>query len=56
MSKIEMAIKIASALLNVQVDKNNWKVTDLMTQSKADLESHMHLADKVLTGNNTWGS
>jgi hypothetical protein len=45
MSKIEMAIKIASALLNAQVDKDNWKVNDLMKRTKADLESHMHLID-----------
>lgn len=54
MTKKEMAVKIASALLNTQVDENNWKVNDLMGQSKAELESHLHLADKILTGNNNW--
>jgi hypothetical protein len=48
MTKIEMAIPIASALLNSDVDENNWKVRDLMKQSKKHLESHMPLAEKIL--------
>ena len=56
MNKKEMAVKLASALLNTQVDENNWKVKDLMGRTKADLESHMHLADKILTGDDSWGS
>lgn len=47
MTKLEMSIKIASALLNTKVDENNWKVKDLMKRSKGELESHMKLADKI---------
>ena len=56
MTKKEMAVKLASALLNTKVDENNWKVKDLMGRTKADLESHMHLADKILTGDNNWNT
>jgi hypothetical protein len=56
MTKIKMAVKIASALLNTQVDKTNWKVNDLMRRTKADLASHMYLADKILTGDDKWNS
>ena len=48
MSKLEMSIKIASALLNAEVDENNWKVKDLMKRTKAELTNHMTLADKIL--------
>jgi hypothetical protein len=47
MTKKEMAIKIASALLNADIDENNWKVQDLMKRTKPVLESHIKLADKI---------
>lgn len=47
MTKIQMSIKIASALFNAPVDKNNWKVKDLMKRTKAELESHMRIADRI---------
>jgi hypothetical protein len=47
MTKLEMSIKIASALLNANVDENNWKVKDLMKRSKNVLKDHMKLADKI---------
>jgi hypothetical protein len=47
MKKIEMAIKIASALFGIEVNENNWKVKDLMKRTKAELESHMRLADRI---------
>jgi len=54
MTKKEMAVKIASALLNVKVDDTNWKVKDLMTRPKAELADHMTLADKILTGDDNY--
>jgi hypothetical protein len=56
MTKKVMAVKIASALLNTLVNETNWKVKDLMRRTKADLESHMFLAERVLTGNEKWNS
>ncbi len=53
MTKKEMAIKIASALLNADVDENNWKVKCLMKRTKAVLESHMNLADEILADRNS---
>jgi len=47
MTKKEMAIEIASALLNAPVNENNWKVKDLMKRTKSELESHMKLADRI---------
>jgi len=47
MRKLDMAIKIASALLGIEVGKLNWKVKDLMKSSHAELESHMKLADRI---------
>jgi len=47
MTKKEISIKIASALLNADVDENNWKVKDLMKRSKSILEDHMKLADRI---------
>jgi hypothetical protein len=51
MTKIQMSKAIASALLNAQVDENNWKVQDLMKRSKSELESHMRLADQINNAN-----
>jgi hypothetical protein len=48
MNKIEMAIKIVSALFGKKVNADNWKVKDLMKRTKAELESHMRLADRIL--------
>jgi hypothetical protein len=56
MTKKVMAVKIASALLNVQVDETNWKVKDLMKRTTADLKSHMYLTEKILTGDSKWNS
>ena len=47
MTKLQMSIKIASALLNAPVNANNWKVKDLMKRSKSELESHMRIADRI---------
>ena len=47
MTKKEMSIKLASALLKAQVDENNWKVKDLMKRKKVELESHMMLANMI---------
>ena len=47
MTKKEMSIEIASALLNASVDETNWKVQDLMKRTKSELESHMRLADRI---------
>lgn len=47
-----MSIKLASALLNADVDENNWKVQDLMKRKKSELESHMRIADKIKKSQN----
>ena len=47
MTKKEMALKIASALLNADINENNWKVQDLMKRSKSVLEDHMKIADRI---------
>ena len=47
MTKKHMAIQIASALFNADVDGDNWKVKDLMKRSKPELEDHMKLADRI---------
>ena len=47
MSKLEMSMRIASALLNGPVNETNWKVKDLMKRKKDELSSHMHLADQI---------
>lgn len=47
MTKLEMSIKLASALFQKKVDKDNWKVQDLMRRTKAELESHMRIADRI---------
>jgi hypothetical protein len=52
MNKIEMAIKIATALFGIEVNANNWKVKDLMKRTKAELESHLRLADRIMAYEN----
>jgi hypothetical protein len=47
MTKLEMAIEIASALLNADVDENNWKVKLLMKGTKAGLSRHIALAIEI---------
>lgn len=47
MTKLQMSIKLASALFGKKVDANNWKVKDLMKRKKTELESHMRLADRI---------
>ena len=51
MTKLQMSIKIASALLNADVDGTNWKVKDLMKRKKEELESHMKIADRIHNAN-----
>jgi hypothetical protein len=56
MTKKEMSVRIASALLNTTVTEDHFKVAELMKWKKSDLSANMMLVDKILkTGDENGG-
>ena len=48
MKKLDLAVRIASALFNKTVQEDHPKVKDLMKRTKSELEDHCKIADRII--------